>query len=288
MGAVLKKNEFVYVSGKDESPTRLISNGEEAAKKAAAAAAEESGEPAADPELKAKTEEYERLKQGYIEEGERQLNEARVKAADIVEDAEIHAQMLKEDAEKECVAIRKKAEEEGYTAGFAAGEKPGYDEGYSQGLKKCKDTLAELTEILSRLPAEKDAIFREYENQLFDLIFTISNKVTAGCLKQKDKAVISKMLREAARGFRNSAFIKVSLSKLDVDETANAELDDLARVFGEGRNVEFEILKDAPAGTLILDNGSDIADAGIPTQLMMIENLGKGKFRNKPDEPVDN
>jgi len=288
--AVLKKNEFVYVSGQDkEVPTRLISNGEEQAKKkTAATAASEPETIAEDLELKAKLEEYERLKRGYIEEGERQLNEARVKAANIIEDAEIHAQMLREDAEKESLNIRKKAEETGYTAGFAAGEKPGYDEGYAQGQNKCKAALAELTGILNRLPSEKDAIFRDYENQLFDLIFTISNKVTAGCLKQKDKAVISRMLREAARGFRNSAYIKVSLSKLDIDETATAELDDLGRIFGEGQNVEFEILKDAPAGTLVLDNGSEIADAGIPTQLMMIENLGKGKFKNKPDDDTIN
>jgi len=289
--AVLKKNEFVFVTGQTpdnalrEAPARSISNGEKPDPKIEAEKAEKEREEA---ERQAKIKEYEQLKQSYIDEGEKQLNEARLKSAEMLEDAGIHAQMLREDAEKECIAIRKNAEEEGYSAGFASGEKPGYDEGYKNGLAQCKDALADLKAAMEKLQAEKDGIFRDYENQLFDLIFTISNKITAGSLKQKDKAVISRMLKEAAKGFRNSAYIKVTLSKLDLEESANVDLDDFRRIFNEGQNIEFEILKDAPSGTLILDNGSEITDAGIMTQLMMIENLGKGKFKNKPDETVDN
>jgi DNA-binding NtrC family response regulator len=69
-----------------------------------------------------------------------------------------------------------------------------------------------------------------------------------------------------------------------VEETVNVDLEDLTRIFGENQHIEFEILKEAPKGTLILDNGSEITDAGIHTQLKMIENLGKGKFKNKPPE----
>ena len=39
------------------------------------------------------------------------------------------------------------------------------------------------------------------------------------------------------------------------------------------------MLKDAPSGTVIIDNGSEITDAGIQTQLKMIEELGRGKYR---------
>ena len=42
------------------------------------------------------------------------------------------------------------------------------------------------------------------------------------------------------------------------------------------------MLRDAPSGTVIIDNGSEITDAGIMTQLKMIEELGKGKYRRAP------
>lgn len=42
------------------------------------------------------------------------------------------------------------------------------------------------------------------------------------------------------------------------------------------------MLKDAPSGTVIIDNGSEITDAGIQTQLKMIEELGRGKYRRAP------
>ena len=42
------------------------------------------------------------------------------------------------------------------------------------------------------------------------------------------------------------------------------------------------VLKDAPSGTVIIDNGSEITDAGIQTQLKMIEELGRGKYRRAP------
>ena len=40
-----------------------------------------------------------------------------------------------------------------------------------------------------------------------------------------------------------------------------------------------ELLPEAEPGTVIVDNGSEIVDAGIQTQLRMIQELGSGKFR---------
>ncbi|MCL1831799.1 MAG: hypothetical protein FWG45_02675 [Oscillospiraceae bacterium] len=231
--------------------------------------------------------ECERMKADYEAQCRQVLAQAEAEALKTIEDATSTAQLLRESAEKECVNLRKTAQEHGYADGYASGEKPGYDDGYARGREECTETLRELNEAMSRVPAEKDSIFKEYENQLFDLIFTISNKITAHSLNQKDKSVISRMLKEAARGFRGSSYVKVSLSKLDITESANVDLDELKSVFGkfgEKQQVEFEILKDAPKGTLILDNGSEIADAGIQTQLKMIENLGKGKFRSNPED----
>ena len=61
-----------------------------------------------------------------------------------------------------------------------------------------------------------------------------------------------------------------------------ADTDYFKKLFTNVKNVEVEVLKDAPGGTVIIDNGSEITDAGIQTQLKMIEELGRGKYRRAP------
>jgi flagellar assembly protein FliH len=228
--------------------------------------------------------EQECIKQRFILECEQALDEAREEASQIIEKANEQAAALREAADKECAELREKAREAGYAEGSAAGEKSGHAQGFAKGQEDCRAALDEVSAVIDRIPDEKDKIFKEYENRLFDVIFTISNKITVGSLTQKDKSVISKMLKEAAKEFRTSSYIKVSLSKLDIEESVNVDIEDLTQIFGENQHIEFEILKDAPKGTLILDNGSEITDAGISTQLKMIQNLGMGKFKNKPEE----
>jgi flagellar assembly protein FliH len=295
-GVIKKQTEFVSIEGvipqnSMKKPAALekrsIDNGEFAAKREAAISEQELEKQRIQKERDA---EYERIRAEFMKQCEQALGEARDEAQDIVMQARREAQEIKTAAGQECEELRKTACEEGQREGYAAGEKPGYDDGFAKGCAECAGSIEEVGKILSRIPLEKEKIFKEYENQLFDLIFTISNKITAGSLNQKDKSVISKMLKEAAKEFRTSSYIKVSLSKLDIEESVNVDIEDLKRILGdslEKRHIEFEVLKDAAKGTLILDNGSEITDASISTQLKMIQNLGQGKFKHKPDETID-
>ncbi|MDR1754138.1 MAG: hypothetical protein LBR74_04435 [Eubacterium sp.] len=232
--------------------------------------------------------EGEMIKQTYINEGIQARNEAKAWADKMVAMAKKDIAKMYEDHNKECERIKIKtyeeANERAYAEGFSEGKDKGYEEGYTLGLRKCKETMQELLSALEGVVNGKDEIFQKYEAQLFDSIFTIANKVTSDSLKQRDKAVILKMLKSAAKGFRNSEYVKITLSKLDVEGMTTAEMDSLRDVFRDTQHIEIEVLKDAPAGTLILDSGSEITDAGIPTQLKMIENLGKGKFRDSGDD----
>ncbi|MCL1903648.1 MAG: hypothetical protein FWF94_04440 [Oscillospiraceae bacterium] len=288
-GGLVSITGVAPIEGGMTTPTRSIDNGEKPPVPEKAEAPPALSKAEIDARRIREELEAERLSQKT--ECERECNELREKAEKdaqrILDDTDTMIKTLRESVEDDCNNIRKKAEAEGYAAGFSKGEDEGHEAGYTKGQEECRETLKELNSIISRLPDEKEQLFREYESKLFDLIFTISNKITVGSLNQKDKAVISKMLKEAAKNFRGSSYVKVSLSKLDIEESANVDLEDLSRIFGnsgERQHIEFEVLKDVPKGTLILDNGSEITDAGIQTQLRMIENLGKGKFKNKPDE----
>ncbi|MDR0821315.1 MAG: hypothetical protein LBN40_02470 [Oscillospiraceae bacterium] len=231
--------------------------------------------------------EYEKLKQSYINEGEYLKNEAESRARGMIEKAQAELRAMYIDAEREAVNTQIEAEkqaaemmERSRAEGYADGYDDGNTKGYREGLGKCKAALKELAVLLDEVPKAKDEIYKEYEHDLFDLVFTICSKVTEDSLKQKDKNVIQKMLKTGAKQFRNAEFVRVSISKLDADETAEADLELLKRCFRDEQTIEIEILKDAARGTVIIEDDKGSVDMSMKTQLEMIEMLGKGKFRN--------
>ena len=187
------------------------------------------------------------------------------------------ADRIVKDAAEQKRLIAEKAQKDGYSEGV----KKGFDDGYRQGYGKCAEALDELKKINAQLLSEKSQLMQTYERQLFDMIFAVAQKITVDSLKQKDKAVIEKMLRQAAKSFRGAKTVKVTLSALDFSENMDADLANLKHIFEQGTYVEFDVQKDAENGTLILDNGSEIIDASVSTQLRMIEELGRGKYRDK-------
>lgn len=226
-------------------------------------------------------EEYEQLRIKYEKQSEQYVLRAKEKASEIYEKTKEMAHRTIDEAREEGEKLKKAAHEEGVKAGYDEGYKKGYDEGYVAALKKCRETLLEMKGIAEEVGAHKNEIFLNYEHALFDVIFEIAQKVTLNSLKQKDKAVITKMLREAGKRFRGSKNVKITLSKLDISEEAEIDEELLNDIFRGGTNVELEILADAPSGTLIIDSGTEITDAGVMTQLKMIEQLGRGKYRDK-------
>lgn len=225
--------------------------------------------------------EYESLRNKYEKEAEQFVLRAREKATEIYEKTKEMAEKTVADARSEAEALRARAREEGRKEGYDEGHKQGYDEGYMKALKKCKDSLLELEALTAKVGEEKNNIYARYERQLFDAIFEIAQKVTLTTLAQKEKGVITRMIREAGKKYKTSKNVKIMLSALDISDETEIDEELLREVFRSSENIEIEIIPDAPQGTLIIDDGSEITDAGIMTQLKMIEQLGKGKYRDK-------
>ena len=232
--------------------------------------------------------EYEAIRAKYEHDAEQFVIRAKEKATEIYDKTKQMAEQTVREARDEADNIRKQAEENAKRLaetskqqGYDEGVKQGYDEGYVKALKKCKESLVELKETAEKITADKSEIMMQYERQLFDTIFDICQKVTIGALGQKDKAVITRMIREAGKKYKASKYVKLTLSKLDVSEEAEIDEQLLNDVFRSCEHVDIEILEDAPAGTLLVDDGSEITDASVMTQLKMVEQLGKGKYRDK-------
>ncbi len=142
--------------------------------------------------------------------------------------------------------------------------------------------LSEIKRLSEQMVSDRAELFDSYEVEIFDTVMEIVNRITLNSLGQKDKAVVKKTIKEAGKSFRGSEYVKLTLSKTDVSEEMAADTDYFKKLFTNVKNVEVEVLKDAPSGTVIIDNGSEITDAGIQTQLKMIEELGRGKYRRAP------
>lgn len=219
------------------------------------------------------------------------LNVAKAQAESILQSAKTRSVELlaqsQAEAEQQAAEILEQAKKEGFQQGKEAGYQEGFEKGYADGISKCKDTLLELKSVLESVAVEKRDLFLKYESQIFATIFDIANKITLDSLKQKDKAVLQNMVKAAGAQFRNSDYIKITLSKQDLSEDVQTDLSLLRSLFKENQHIEFEVLREAPSGTLILDNGSEITDAGVSTQLKMIRELGMGKFRDAEAEQPD-
>lgn len=209
-----------------------------------------------------------------LEQGEKALADAREKAQRILSETEQQAQDYAAQAKAQAEAIFEKSRSDGFAKG--------HEDGYAAGLDKCRDMLSEIKRLSEQMVSDKAELFDSYEVEIFDTVMEIVNRITLNSLGQKDKAVVKKTIKEAGKSFRGSEYVKLTLSKTDVSEEMAADTDYFKKLFTNVKNVEVEVLKDAPSGTVIIDNGSEITDAGIQTQLKMIEELGRGKYRRAP------
>lgn len=240
-------------------------------------------------------QELDAIRAQYRMDGQQYEAETRLKCnmelAGAREEAEKILTEAKGEAEKLLSEIGEKTEKavedgraQGYNMGYRDGQQKGEEDGYVQGLKKCKETLLDLKKLCEDIEREKNELMAENRRAIFDLSMEIAQKITMTMLSQKDKSALQRMITAAAKQFRNAKTIKVTLSKLDLSEDIDADLKLFEKCFSSTAQVEFEVLEGAEKGTLMLETESEILDAGVSTQLKMIEELGSGKYRDKEVE----
>lgn len=290
--SVLKRNSVYFGGGVD------ISNSIEQPKRPVQAAAEipkeSAHEPAPDPEqelleIKRRLEQrvreldereaeleqtrksLEEMKSHYVEQGKEVILEAKRRAESIISTANDNAAQIISDAEanRDSVFIRAKSE------GFEQGQRDGKEACLAAG----RDILEEAKAFAEKINSEKEQLFADYEKDIYDTVIAIAKKVTLDSITSKDSAAVKRLIKKAAKEFRNSERIKITLCENGANEELTADYEYLKELCGGIQYVDVELLPDAEPGTVIVDNGSEIVDAGIQTQLRMIQELGSGKFK---------
>lgn len=222
-------------------------------------------------ELDNMREELAALREQYVEQGKDVILEAKRRAEGIIRTAEQQSTDIINDAQRQHDDVLIKARQEG----FEQGKKDGVAAVMSAG----QGVLEEAREFAERINVQKVELFEKYEKEIFDTVMEIANKVTLNSMAVKDGTAAKKLIKKAAKEFRNSQIIRITLDENGASTELAGDYEFLKEVGGGIAHVEVELLADAEPGTVIVDNGEEITDAGVQTQLKMIQELGKGKFR---------
>ena len=150
------------------------------------------------------------------------------------------------------------------------------EKGYAEGTEKSRETaeryIKAAAELLSQATAQKEVYFNSHKDELIETSCYLAEKLIATKLSE-DKSVIANITANAAKDFRNSERVKISLSGADISAEATADVEYLRSLIKGIPDIEIEILENAKSGTVVLDNGSEIIDASVPTQLDFLKEI---------------
>lgn len=192
------------------------------------------------------------------------LDSAKKAASSMAEDAKSATAAVLERATKECAILKEKAKAEGF--------KEGFDEGKRQSLEKCSKYVDASAQLLSDINSHKEAYYMENERELRELACLMVEKITGEELKA-DPKIIERIIEDAAKSFRNSDYIKISLADGQISRELKTDVKLVKKIIPYIKDIDIEILPDAEEGTVILDNDEEIIDASVPTQLDFLKEI---------------
>lgn len=212
-------------------------------------------------------------------ERKRIIEDARNEASSITADAKAATMAVIDKANKECVKIKEIARQEGITQGFA--------EGKEESLDKYKKYIDAAGNLLSEINARKEAYYISNEEDLRTTVFEIAQKVVHAELKASPE-VIENILADAAKNFRNSDYIKIILKEEEMTERFKTDEKLINKIIPFIPDIEIVFDENTEDGTIVIDNGSEIVDASIPTQLDFLkEILNNTRGDSSDDEGFD-
>ena len=199
-------------------------------------------------------------------ERDRILEEAKAQANSCIAEAKAAAMQYLKRAEQEAAIAMENARKDGYKDGYATGKK--------ESLAKCESYLKAAAGFLNEINSRKEAYYISNQEEMKDTVMELVRKITLTELKT-DPHILEEIIAQAAKNFRNSDFVKISLAKGEVSEKLKTDAKFLKELISFIPDIEIEILPEAEDNTVILDDGSEIIDASVPTQLDFLQEIIK-------------
>jgi flagellar assembly protein FliH len=148
--------------------------------------------------------------------------EAREQASQILEEAEVYADKIKKEAEAQIESIRQTAHTEGLRLGR--------EEGIKLINEEIAFVLQEASKLLESIKKERDEIFRDEENRVYEIISQIAKKLIYRDLSYEVASV--------------KQFILESISKLDQRQEINILIN--PKTAAKLNQIKTEILESSP------------------------------------------
>lgn len=192
------------------------------------------------------------------------IEHAKKQAAAIAADAKAATMAVIDKANAECVKLKEAAKKEGHEEGYA--------EGKGQSLEKYKKYIDAAGKLLSEINARKETYYISNEEEMRETVFELVRKIVRTELKTNTE-VLEGIIAEAAKNFRNSDYIKITLAEDDITERFRTDEKLINEIIPFVPEIEIEFDSEAEEGTVIVDSGEEIVDAGIPTQLDFLKEI---------------
>lgn len=199
-------------------------------------------------------------------ERDRILEEAHQQAETIIAEAKSAAMHYLRQAENDNAIAAEKARKAGYTDGFASGKK--------ESLAKCETYLKAAAGFLDEINSRKEAYYISNREEMKETVLELVKKITLQEIKT-DPKIIEGIIAQAAKNFRNSDYVKISLANGEVAQKLRTDANFVKELIPFIPDIEIEVLNEAEENTVILDNGSEIIDASVPTQLDFLREIVK-------------
>lgn len=271
-GEPVKIDNTVYIPGEDKETGEFISAEEQKRRAEEEKAAEEKRFNEA---VEAKVAQIVAQRSAAIEqERDKVIEKAKADAAAIAADAKAATMSVMEKAQRECAILKEQARKEGYDEGFA--------DGRSESLDKYKKYVDAAGKLLSEINSRKEAYYISNEEEMRETVFDMVRKIVRTEIRTNPQAIES-IMAEAARNFRNSDYLKITLAEDNITERFRTDEKLVKELIPFIPEIEVELDKDAEEGTVIEDDGSQIVDAGVPTQLEFLKEVLKNA-RGEADE----
>ncbi|WKC79696.1 flagellar assembly protein FliH [Borreliella tanukii] len=221
-------------------------------------------------------------------ESKRLIEEAKIKANEVLEAAKQEADLLQREAinKKESVEAESNAEIERLTREYeeklktdleiatAKGRQEGYSKGYESGFEDFDKVMRKLHSIIASLIAERKGILESSSGQIVSLVMQIAIKVIKR-ITDSQKDIVLENVNEVLKRVKDKTQITIRVNLDDLDIVRHKKSDFISR-FDVIENLEIIEDPNIGKGGCIIETNFGEIDARISSQLDKIEE----KFKN--------
>ncbi|WP_026475999.1 FliH/SctL family protein [Alkaliphilus transvaalensis] len=222
--------------------------------------------------IKLKQEEFQKIEEEPQEElnleeisqqAEALLTEAQEESTRIVEAANEEAQLILQEAYNDSQGIFEKAKRDGYEAGLIEGNNKGYQE--------VEKIIQEACEIKQQAILDKEAMAKEMEKEIIQLVISTVRKVIDHEVKE-DQELLLNLIKEGLKKSTFSESLIIRVSEVDYD-LVNSAKNKIYMMTDGIEKLEIKCEPSMEAGSVLIDTVSGTIDSSIETQIKTVEKL---------------